>query len=676
MAGPFDLMDPRDLGGGNPYGGMGAYGGSPWSGVFDAIAGAGMGLMQASAPSAAPKDFGSLFGGLAGGAAMGMQNGEDKRLKRMLVGSQVALSQQKVKQLAEWQKLLSGGGDSSPTDAGSFPAGPTPLQADAGGDMAPFRAAIKGNESGGKYDAVGPVANDKGQRAYGAYQVMDFNVGPWTQEVLGKAMTPQEFLANPQAQDAVFDAKFGQSLKQYGNPQDAASVWFSGKPLAGNKSGPDVLGTTVPSYVAKFTQGLPPGPQMAQMPGPPQGLIPQGPPPAQMPGAPAGLIPPGPPMAPMPQVGGPPAPLNPMGPIAGGPQVAQGDGSGNPVQQAQYTPPQAAPAPPPAPPMAQPKSIQEVVRTIPPGVRQLIGAMGPEAGIKEILKYADPESVPAFDPRSGQMVFVPKTALRSGQYQPVDAATFGIAKQREAREGINSKVVQGPNGPQPNAPLLDYDKGVSAAQGTDPTSKMLIGDYDDARKANTEMQGSGLQARTGMAQTNRLGQLLDQVNTGRFTSSTQEIKQMAKGLGVNLEALGVKDDTAPAQAAQALTGQLALALRNPSQGAGMPGAMSDADRQFLTKMVPGLETTPEGRKLMVEYSTKMYQRQIEMAKIANDFMRSGEAKKDPNALYQKLQDYADKNPLFSEKDAPQPKKGSLPMPGKVRKFNPATGTLE
>jgi hypothetical protein len=412
-------------------------------------------------------------------------------------------------------------------------------------------------------------------------------------------------------------------------------------------------------------------------------------------------------------------------------QFTQGVGQkfGGAATPAQYQPPAQAP-----------RTFADVVQSMPPAVRQMVGVMGPEKGLPLLMKYADPETVPAFDPRSGQMVFVPKTALRSGQYQPVDAATLGLSRQRfdfdrekfdfekkkfSTEQGQKGQFVRGvdglqrwvpaneyaegmPNydkppteiergnyelakrraageeanrdilpGGQPNQPLLDFKKGVSAAQGTDPQGKMLVGDYDDARKANTELQSGALVARTGMAQTNRLGQLLDQVNTGRFTSTTQDIKQMAKGIGINLEALGVRDDTAPAQAAQALTGQLALALRNPSGGAGMPGALSDADRQFLVRMVPSLETTSEGRKLMIGYAQKMYQRQVDLAKVANDFMRSAEAKKDPSALYQKLQEYADANPLFSEKDAPQQTKaGSLPMPGKVRRYNPATGALE
>jgi hypothetical protein len=146
------------------------------------------------------------------------------------------------------------GGGGGPPGFGQY--SPPPTMGPGGDILSQARAAVKGNESGGRYDIIHPVANAKGQRAYGAYGVMDFNIGPWTQEVLGKPMTPQEFLANPQAQDAVFDAKFGAAMKQYGNPQDAASVWFSGKPLAGNNAGPDVLGTTVAGYVNKFNRGM------------------------------------------------------------------------------------------------------------------------------------------------------------------------------------------------------------------------------------------------------------------------------------------------------------------------------------------------------------------------------------------------------------------------------------
>lgn len=98
--------------------------------------------------------------------------------------------------------------------------------APATGGGGPYAGGIAGIESAGQpnggYGAVGPVANQQGGRAYGKYQVLDSNIGPWTQEVLGKAMSPQEFLANPQAQDKVFESKFGQYVSKYGSPQAAS----------------------------------------------------------------------------------------------------------------------------------------------------------------------------------------------------------------------------------------------------------------------------------------------------------------------------------------------------------------------------------------------------------------------------------------------------------------------
>lgn len=121
----------------------------------------------------------------------------------------------------------------------------------------PSATAISGIESGGRYDAVGPVANKQGDRAYGKFQVMGANVGPWTQEVLGKALSPQEFLQNPQAQEAVFKAKFGQYVQKYGSQEAAARAWFAGEGGMNNPNARDVNGMSVAQYGQKFQAGMP-----------------------------------------------------------------------------------------------------------------------------------------------------------------------------------------------------------------------------------------------------------------------------------------------------------------------------------------------------------------------------------------------------------------------------------
>lgn len=125
--------------------------------------------------------------------------------------------------------------------------------------------AIASIESAGSgdYSALGPVTA-KGNRAYGRYQVMDFNIGPWTEKYLGRRLTPEEFLASKEAQDAVFAGEFGGNVEKYGNPQDAASVWFTGKPVATGGNRKDILGTTGNVYVDKFNNAL--GQMVSPMP--------------------------------------------------------------------------------------------------------------------------------------------------------------------------------------------------------------------------------------------------------------------------------------------------------------------------------------------------------------------------------------------------------------------------
>jgi hypothetical protein len=121
--------------------------------------------------------------------------------------------------------------------------------------LSDYANAIAKVESGGRYDILGPVIPKSGDRAYGKYQVMGANIPEWTRAALGKELSPGEFLANPEAQDAVFNHRFGSYVEKYGNPQDAASVWFSGRPMA--KAGNSSDGyNTVPQYIAKFNAAL------------------------------------------------------------------------------------------------------------------------------------------------------------------------------------------------------------------------------------------------------------------------------------------------------------------------------------------------------------------------------------------------------------------------------------
>ena len=126
-------------------------------------------------------------------------------------------------------------------------------------DLSRALASISRIESGGRYDAMGPVTRS-GDRAYGRYQVMGSNVGPWTERWFGQRLTPEEFVANREAQDAAFRGQFGMYMDRYG-PQEAASRWFTGRPYAEGRSRTDAIpgvhpGLTGEEYVRRFMAGL------------------------------------------------------------------------------------------------------------------------------------------------------------------------------------------------------------------------------------------------------------------------------------------------------------------------------------------------------------------------------------------------------------------------------------
>ena len=127
-------------------------------------------------------------------------------------------------------------------------------------DAVAWRNAIASVESrgSGDYGAIGPVMSSgsyAGDRAYGRYQIMGRNIPEWSRRHLGREVTIEEFMANPDIQDAIFDGEFGSYVQKYGSPQDAASVWFTGQPLSkgGSRSDGFITGN---EYVRRFNKAL------------------------------------------------------------------------------------------------------------------------------------------------------------------------------------------------------------------------------------------------------------------------------------------------------------------------------------------------------------------------------------------------------------------------------------
>ena len=180
--------------------------------------------------------------------------------------------------------LLLGNGaevpSSNPMQGAEAPPLTTDMQAlptqEAGGPssdiVAARRGAIGGIESGGRgdpYQALG--APTRGDRAYGKYQVMGNNIPEWTEAALGQRLTPAQFLASKEAQDAVFDHRFGQYAAKYGD-EGAARAWYGGERGMKNLGATDVHGRlTVGGYGQDYMNRLrgqqPGGAQLASLGG-------------------------------------------------------------------------------------------------------------------------------------------------------------------------------------------------------------------------------------------------------------------------------------------------------------------------------------------------------------------------------------------------------------------------
>jgi len=122
-----------------------------------------------------------------------------------------------------------------------------------------LRRAIIGKESGGNFSAVNP---DSGALGYG--QVMPANVASWTKAALGQALSPAQFLADPEAQLATINHKLNEYVQQQleaGHSEEiavrrVAAMWYSGRAELYDDKRPQPYGDTVYESIQSYTLGV------------------------------------------------------------------------------------------------------------------------------------------------------------------------------------------------------------------------------------------------------------------------------------------------------------------------------------------------------------------------------------------------------------------------------------
>ena len=129
----------------------------------------------------------------------------------------------------------------------------------------------------------------------------------------------------------------------------------------------------------------------------------------------------------------------------------------------------------------------------------------------------------------------------------------------------------------------------------------------------TAMQSAAESARRQNDRLDAINTLLEDVYTGTGGDAVLAGKKLAALMGADPAGIG------DAEAARSLASELSLEMRNPAGGAGMPGAMSDKDREFLAAMNPNLNMTKEGRETLIKVRKRLNQRNIEVAREARKY---------------------------------------------------------
>jgi hypothetical protein len=154
--------------------------------------------------------------------------------------------------------------------------------------------------------------------------------------------------------------------------------------------------------------------------------------------------------------------------------------------------------------------------------------------------------------------------------------------------------------------LKDY----SLLERVDPVKeeyqKGVITDIRAANKKRSEAFSSAANLR------GKLDTMKELLDSGLQTGALATVSKTAKGLAQYLFPNTPIDGLAEAEVFTALSNQLALLVRNPESGMGLPGATSNADLTFLKESVPGLQKSKEGNLMLIEVYRKTYDFQKSM----------------------------------------------------------------
>jgi len=155
------------------------------------------------------------------------------------------------------------------------------------------------------------------------------------------------------------------------------------------------------------------------------------------------------------------------------------------------------------------------------------------------------------------------------------------------------------------------------------------------------------------------------VRTGFGAEAELNLRQLGSAMGLDTD----PEKMAGGELIRSIQNRMALLMRSPDGGMGMPGALSDRDIKFLKDSQIGIDRTPEGNKRMLQAYRAMEGRKIDIARLADQYVE--ENGRLDSGFNQAIRKWAAANPLFSDEVF----RGAGTTTGRTRARNPKTGEI-
>ena len=180
-------------------------------------------------------------------------------------------------------------------------------------------------------------------------------------------------------------------------------------------------------------------------------------------------------------------------------------------------------------------------------------------------------------------------------------------------------------------------------------------------KAQGDIAGGYLKAKdTAENQLNTIKNLranLEGYQSGRITPYTSELARWGEAFGLKFA-----ENVSGREVVNALRNQLTLEAGRTAEGTSALGQMTDTDREFVLKSLPGLENTPEGNEKLLAIMEKIAKRKIDRANMAKEYIENNPRGVLDSGFDKKWMEYQNQHPMFANET-----KRLQPQVGEIRK---------